>query len=341
MNAVVAAGALIAVLAAPAAANDSMAALGAGGLTFVVSDKVAMLSEDLSIAPGRVKVVYTFRNDADTDQHVLVAFPLPDITGDGDFTVAIPTEDTQNIFGFQTSFEGRPVEAVLHQYAFAVGIDQTAYLRQLGVPLAPFGAATQQAINALPDTDHERMMQLGLVIPMTYDEGSGEKTDYTPVWTLRSTYSWEATFPAGKTVTVVHSYTPSLGGTVATTFLAPAGASEDRGAEYRGKYCTDEAFVKAVKKSLRDPKDPYSAPYTESWLSYVWSTGANWNGPIRDFHLTIDKGDPGRLVSFCWDGKVTKTGPTTFEMRASDFVPPQDHELDILLLDPQADGVAR
>jgi hypothetical protein len=167
---------------------------------------------------------------------------------------------------------------------------------------------------------------------MQYNDGSGDKTDYTPVWTLRSTYSWEADFPAGKTVRVVHTYKPSVGGTVAATFLMPPSGGDDRAADYRKKYCTDDDFIRTVKKSLKDPKEPESAPYAESWLSYVWSTGANWNGAIHDFHLTVDKGRPDSLVSFCWDGKVTKTGPTTFEMSATDFSPPYDHELEILIL---------
>jgi hypothetical protein len=318
-----------------ATANDTMSQLGAGGLEFVTTDKVEMAAEDLSISPTEVKVVYTFKNDASEDQHALIAFPLPDVTGDGDFMVAIPHEDTGNVFGFKTTFDGKPVEAKLYQYAFAVGIDQTAYLRSLGVPLEPFGEATQKAVNALSDKDHQRMMELGLVIPMTYDAGKGEQTDYTPVWTLRSTYAWEADFPAGKTVRVTHTYTPSVGGTVATTFLAPPTAEEDAGAVYRKKYCTDGDFIKTVRRSLRDPRDPYSAPYVENWISYIWSTGANWGGPIHDFRLTIDKGDPKALISFCWDGKVTKTGPTTFTMSARDFLPPSDRELEILLLKPQ------
>ena len=43
-------------------------------------------------------------------------------------------------------------------------------------------------------------------------------------------------------------------------------------------------------------------------------------GPGTD--LTIDKGDPKNFVSFCWDGEVTKTGPTTFEAKATEFFPP-------------------
>ena len=53
----------------------------------------------------------------------------------------------------------------------------------------------------------------------------------------------------------------------------------------------------------------------------------------KDFTLTIDKGDAKNLVSFCWDGEVSKTGPTTFQMTAKDWYPPYGRELDILILD--------
>jgi hypothetical protein len=71
--------------------------------------------------------------------------------------------------------------------------------------------------------------------------------------------------------------------------------------------------------------------YTEQWISYILTTGANWFGPIKKFTLTVDKGEPDSIVSFCGDG-VKKTGPTTFEMTKTDFYP--DKDLDILLLVP-------
>jgi hypothetical protein len=322
--------------AAPAFANDTTSQLGTGGLVFITNQDVTMQSEDLTVGPKQVKVVYEFNNAGKQDQHVLVAFPLPDITGDGDFMVAIPHEDDHNLFGFTTTFDGQPVDSTLHQYAFATGVDETELLNSLHVPLEPFGQATIDALNKLPDDDHQTLMHLGMIIPMTYDAGQGEQTDWTPVWTLKSTYTWEATFPAGKTVEVVHSYAPSVGGTVATTFLEPPAdaTDEDRPKLYKDKYCTDDDLIKTLKRSLTDPGNLESAPYQESWISYIWSTGANWNGPIGKFHLSIDKGDPKNLVSFCWDGKVTKTGPTRFEMSATHWYPP-DHELEILILDHQ------
>jgi hypothetical protein len=324
-------------VAGGAVANDSMATLGTGGLVFLTSEDIEMSSEDLYVSPDEVRVTYEFINNGADDQQVLVAFPMPDIEGSGDFTVSVPTEEPENIFGFETTFNGEPVEAALHQYVFAFGIEYTDYLRGLGLTLIPYSRETTDALNALAPEEQQELLRLGLVIPMEYrDSADGPmKTDYTPIWTLRSTYSWEATFPAGETVEVTHKYKPSVGGTVAVTFLAPAYEDYDPATTYKTKYCTDESFVNAVRKTLSNPDEPYSAPYTESWLSYIWSTGSNWSGPIKSFHLTIDKGRPENLVSFCWDGKVSKTSPTTFEMEATDFYPPWGRELDVLILNKQ------
>lgn len=319
--------------AAPAAANDTTAVLGTGGLVFVSNDTLKMDSEDLFVSPEAVRVTYEFTNTADVAQDVLVAFPMPDIEGSGDFNVAVPHMDSDNLFGFATSFNGKAVKATLHQQAFMFNLDQTAALEELGVPLTPFGERTRAALAGLDEKGIDRLMRLGLIVPMDYsDDGDNWKRSYEPVWTLRSTYSWQAHFEPGETAEVIHTYAPSVGGTVAVTFLSPADEYGDRAAEYKKKYCTDDSFIKAVKKTLATPTDYYSAPFTESWISYVWSTGNNWAGPIGRFTLTIDKGAPGNLVSFCWDGAVKKTGPTTFRMEATDWYPPWDHELEILIL---------
>lgn len=316
-------------------ANDTMSTLGAGGLVFLTTEDVKMASEDLYVSPDQIRVKYEFTNSTDKDVEALVAFPLPDITGSPDFMVSVPTEDTKNIFGFETLFEGKPVEAELHQYAFATNLDYTSYLLDLGIPLTPFGDATIQAIDALSEDQKLALFRRGLVVPLEFDSGQGWQKEYYPVWTLKSTYSWEAVFPANETVDVEHSYKPSVGGTVAVTFLSPPYEDYDPATEYKKKYCTDDAFVNAVKKTLPNPDEPYGAPYTESWLSYIWSTGGNWQGSISKFKLTIDKGRPENLVSFCWNGEVKKTSPTTFEMEATDWWPPYGRELEVLILNKQ------
>jgi hypothetical protein len=111
----------------------------------------------------------------------------------------------------------------------------------------------------------------------------------------------------------------------------------DPASEYKTKYCTDEAFISAVRKTLPNPQEPWGAPFSESWISYVLTTGGNWSGgAIERFRLVVDKGSPANLVSFCGED-VTKIGPTTFEMVKTDFWPERDLEILILkrLPDPQ------
>jgi hypothetical protein len=328
----VAAAALL--IAMPAFANDTTAELGTGGLVFITTDQLKMKSEDLFVSPEQVKVTYEFENLTDKPLDVLVAFPMPDVEGSGDFNVAVPDRESDNMFGFETTFNGKPVEATLHQQAFAFNLDQSAVLEEMGIPLTPFGDRTRDMLQKLDEESIGRLLHLGLVIPMEYsDDGDTWKTAYEPVWTLKSTYSWEAHFEPGETAEVVHTYLPSVGGTVAVTFLAPPDEYGDRGADYKKKYCTDDDLIRTVKKTLPSREEYYAAPYYEQWISYIWSTGNNWAGPIEDFTLTIDKGDARNLVSFCWDGEVKKIGPTRFQMTAKDWYPPWDHELDILILD--------
>jgi hypothetical protein len=156
----------------PALANDTTAELGTGGLVFISTDQLRIDSEDLFVSPDEVRVTYQFTNLTDEAQDVLVAFPLPDIKGDGDFMVSIPTEDPTNIFGFETLFEGKPVDATLHQYVFSTNIDYTDYLVDLGIPLAPFGEATVAAIDKLSDEQKVELFRRGLVVPMEFDSTS-------------------------------------------------------------------------------------------------------------------------------------------------------------------------
>ncbi len=324
-----------ALLSGPVLANDTTAQLGTGGLVFVQNYSVSMVSEDLYVSTDEIRVKYEFHNDSDTDQHVLVAFPLPDITGSGDFMVAVPSDNPADPFEFETTFNGEPVDATLHQYVFAAGIDRSSVLEELGIPFLPFGAETQDALNALDPADQQRLVEMGMVFPMEWGDGNDNwYTDYVPFWTLKTTYSWETTFPAGATVDVEHKYKPSVGGTVALTYLNEPYEDYDPATEYAQKYCTDRSFIRASERLQAEAEAGTAGYPMESWISYIWSTGANWQGTIGKFTLTVDKGAPENLVSFCWDGKVTKISDTQFRMEADDWWPPYNRELEILIAFP-------
>lgn len=315
---------------APAWANDTTAELATGGLIYTRSDQVAMESEDLYISPSEVRVRYQFRNRSEEDVRSIVAFPMPTVKADPYTITSVPETASDNFLGFTVEVDGRHIEPQLDQRAYALGVDVTDQLTQHGVPLWPYGDAAATAIEALAPDVLEDWHARGIVIPEEFDDGSGWKRVWSPFWEVRSAYWWMMTFPAGKAVDVRHSYAPSVGGTVDVTFLEDGKGKGERFDEYKAKYCMDAGFVRAVEAAVAKSRG-MNPLYTESWISYVLTTGGNWATTIEKFKLTIDKGSPRALVSFCGKG-VKKTGPTSFEMVAQDFYPERD--LDILILQP-------
>ena len=120
---------------------------------------------------------------------------------------------------------------------------------------------------------------------------------------------------------IEHRYQPSVGTSVGTSAETP---------EHKKKYCIDQNLLRTVARARRSAPPDFS-PFSEQRIEYILTTGANWSGPIRDFRLVVDKGDPRNLVSFCGNG-VRKIGPTQFEMRKSDFTP--EGNLYVLILEP-------
>nr|AIA15805.1 protein of unknown function (DUF4424) [uncultured bacterium] len=324
--------AALAVLAAPAFANDSVAELGTGGLILSRSDAVAMQSEDLFISPEKVTVDYVFHNNTDKDVDAIVAFPMPDISGDPEEMPAIPENQSDNFLGFEVTIDGVAAKPQLEQKVFALGIDISADLKAQNVPFNPFGDAAKAALAKLPKAVAEDWENRGIIIEdPEADNGSGLNPRYTPFWQLRSTYWWRSTFPASKDVHVSHHYKPSVGGTSSVSFFSEGQFQSPQFDTYKTRYCMDETFENAVRKAAKANPDGYPK-YYESRIAYILTTGGNWAaGTIGNFKLTVDKGNAASLVSFCGDN-VKKVGPTTFEMKAKDFYPERD--IDILLLKP-------
>lgn len=319
--------------AMPAGANDTMAELVAGGLNFVQTDAVSMVEEDLYISPERVTVDYVFRNTSDRQVTSYIAFPMPDIKGHYESEIALNDREADNFLGFTVTQDGQPIQPNLQQRVIATGIDMTDEVRGQDVPLLPFSDRTHEALAKLPSDVLEDWRARGLIYDDVYEDAGEMKHHPIPLWTLQSAYWWKTTFPAGQDVRVHHEYSPGVGGTAGISFAGEEFKGDDwfdkNQREYRQKYCIDDSFMRLADKLQKDMSAGTGPYYTESWISYVLKTGANWAGPIGKLRITIDKGDKANFVSFCGNG-VKKTGPTTFEMNAVDFMPEQD--IHVLLL---------
>jgi hypothetical protein len=319
--------------AAQACANDTTAELKTAGLVFTRSGEITMEDEKLYISPKEVKVDYVYRNTTERDVETYIAFPMPDIEGSPDPMMDAGDTSSDNFLDFSVVQDGVRIKPELQQQIYVGGIDMTAILAAAKVPLNPLRNTTADAIAKLPKATIDDWTVRGLIIADVFNDGSGDKMSYVPMWTLKSAYYWKTTFPIGKDIHVSHTYHPSVGGTVATTYLDDNQPKGERYEEYKKKYCIDDSMVKIAQKSNADMAAG-KMYYYESWISYVLTTGGNWNGPISKFTLTVDKGNPRNYVSFCGTD-VKKIGPTTFQMTATDFYPEKD--LDILLLVPSQD----
>ena len=315
--------------ALPAVANDTTANIAAGGLVFEKTDAIEMQSEDLSISTEEVKVVYSFRNTTAADVTTTVAFPMPDVTFQPFEIVHIPSEDPNNPFDFTTTVDGKPVDMKLEQTVRANDKDVTATMDQLKLPRSREDGG--KALEALPEATRQQVIDAGIAIPEEYDDGNGggTKIHVSPGWTLRNAYHWQQTFPAGKTISIVHRYKPSVGGSVGTA-LGSSYAEPPEIAELRKKYCIDDDLMRTVEKKSKAAAEG-SIAFNQHSVDYILVTGANWAKPIGDFRLTVDKGEAKNLVSFCGSG-VKKIAPTVFEMRKKDFLPKED--LHVIILSP-------
>ncbi|HEY5072451.1 MAG TPA: DUF4424 domain-containing protein [Caulobacteraceae bacterium] len=317
--------------ATPAVANDSTSELGAGGLVLTRNAAIEMRSEDLYISDKAVRVRYHFANTAQKDVNVTVAFPMPDITTGGvDDTLGVPTEDQTNFLAFTTLVDGKPVRTRVEQKVIKNGVDRTAYLRGLGVPLNPYTQAADAALDRLPKGRQDDLFRLGLAVNNDFDVGKGMEHHLAAAWTLKTTFFWEQIFPAGREIVVEHRYTPAVGSSAGTQWGSIDWPKDPAFARLRRHYCVDDTFIASAARTR--PPGETSSPLTEERIEYVLTTGANWKAPIGEFRMVIDKGDPANLVSFCGEG-VRKIGPTTFEVHYRHFTPTR--EVSVLILKPR------
>jgi len=311
-------------LAGSAAANDTVAAMGTGGLVLSRTDGIEMRSEDLYVSAREIRVRYRFYNRTDRDISTLVAFPMPDIVGRPEGDIGVSEADPTMLTPFTTVVDGRRMVTNVEQRVFMGPVEHTDLLKGLGVPLSPHLAATTEALGRLPQPQIDQLIELGMVEDRSWTDADGRHVDIAPLWTLKTTHYWTQVFKAGKELRVDHRYTPAIGGSAGSVFGDPESEAGEVANEEATRYCTDDAFRKGARRM-----HARGLVMSETWVDYVLTTGANWAEPIGDFRLVVDKGSSRNLVSFCGEG-VRRTSGTSFEIRRRNFTPQSD--LSVLIL---------
>ncbi len=312
---------------ASAVANDSTAEMTAGGLVLKNSRNIDMLDEDLYVSADQIRVNYVFKNQGRADEKVIVAFPMPDRKladeGEGDISW---------VSDFVTTVEGRPVQTQVERKAMLGGRDVTAVLARYRVPVAPnqryqegVRDPVEKAFASLEASERAELARSGLI-----ELGdAGEILKY--LWTVKETYYWTQTFPAGRELKIQHRYKPGAGGSVGSVLSGKFDRNDAYTRRYIAEYCVDQAFLAAAARMSRAGGPDSGGLLPDTTVGYILKTGGNWRSPIRNFRLVVDKGSPDNIVSFCGTG-VRKISPTQFEMRRTNWRP--DRDLRVLILRP-------
>lgn len=333
--------ALAAVFATPAFANDGFGGLTATGIEFRDSP-VQMLSEDLYLSLHKIKVSYVFRHDGDEDLEGEVIFPLPPVSlsalMESDFALTEDELAKENIVGFTAKVDGKPVKVSVDRVAViepdydenrpraasydTPGKDVTDILKKHKIPLTYEIADIQAALAALPQAAKDELAAAEIA-------GFDGDAPY-PRWSLIERYHWTQVFPHGKDLKVEHEYKAAPPGSV-FVWRDPKAPDNDYIAKLAKDYCIDAGTQKAIENALvkTDADDGAYWNGMAWYLDYVLKTARTWDGPIKDFKLTIDKGSADSVISLCIDG-IKKTGPTTFVVEKKDFTP--DKDISILIV---------
>jgi len=326
----------------PAAANDGFGGMDATGLKFSATQDVAMLSEDLFISLTQVKVAYTFKNTSAADVTGEIIFPLPPISL-GSVTNSewnLPEDpDRPNLVALKAVVDGKPVEVKIDRIAVlepewvedrpqnqqydTPGTDVTAILEANGIPLSLDGDAVRAALLKATPEQRKALTEAKIAEYTPADPASNQmEEDVYPAWSIVERYHWTQTFKAGSETKIAHEYENRPSGGV--FIWDNPETADDLMKAVAKKYCVDEAKSQAIMQALPEMTEgqTYKAG-SAYYIGYVLLTANTWAGPIGSFKLTIDKGDPKNIVSFCTDG-AKETGPTTLVVEKTNFTPTED-----------------
>jgi hypothetical protein len=312
--------------ASPLLANDTLATLGAGGLIPVKSSTISILREDLEISVEQIRVRYLFHNYGSKAVDAMVAFPLPVLEGGlvEHVPLKLPLPDRDNFVDFKLFLNSQPIPVKIEVRAYHEGREITADLRAAGLPVSVIDQDFQAAVRELAPEKLAAFRKAELLVTDSVNESESDPDRrYWPNWETRVQFYWSQHFPAGGTVEIRHSYRPVVGGSMITL--------SDDGTERVKTYCGGADAVKQIRDyKLAHPNlNPDEAVFLERQIQYILTTANNWNGPIREFHLSVNTLGTQDLLLTCMPG-LRRIGQRHYELVRRDFHPAAELELSIL-----------
>ena len=303
-------------IVAPLSADDGATSISVGGLVATREPRITMAKEVLRISLNKVVVDYDFRNDTDTPVTTEVAFPIPAYTLDPE----TPDPAHAGFDDFKLAIDGKPYAFQTEIKAVVRGKDVSSLLRADGVDIATFGhAESSQDFGESRDLKKLSPAQTQALVAAGAYTRDGQ-TLYA-AWGVEKRYHWTQTFPAKATVHIRHEYSPVTGAQIVPTNLLAASHKVTPDERYAvddvASLCVSPGAVKAMAARKTDTLGL-------EWVDFILTTANSWKRPIEDFTLIVERADPRPVVSFCWDGPVTRLDANHFEAHTTNLVPSKE-----------------
>lgn len=321
--------AALAALMLPAAAsavraNDFSIAVAAGGLQIAEQSGLVLRHHELTLGPDRVHARYVVENTTQAEVSALVAFAQPEIPAPShEGPLLLADETTLNPLAAEIRVDGATVTPEQSVRAVAMGIDRSAMLRELGLPLAPYLEEARAGIETLGAEQLAGLSALGLL-----REGMDGPE---PGWKMQATPHWLQRFPAGGTITIDLTYRPLVWRNLA----APLWMSPESDAEIAAAgrtYCLSDKMAGAVRAAR---PFAWQQGFNGAALTYRIDPVANWAGPPDGFRLMIEAASPADHAFACLDG-ARRISPSRLVL--ADPLAWPAGQIEVLFVEPAARG---
>ncbi|MBL8906971.1 MAG: DUF4424 family protein [Rhizobiales bacterium] len=280
------------------AVSASASEHAAGGLVAYEPLSVTLARYDLHISPALIRATYVLQSAR--PQQATLAFPMPPVPlqGGPDFLggAEINEGDPRNYMHFTATVNGRAVQSRLVESAYLGEVDVGGMLDAAGLPLILLPDEASALIAALPAEQYYALEEARIVA-----RGGDDPPHFTPLWSFQGTFEWQQTFPPGETLIEI-GYRP-----LADVVENPNEFLQS--STMASRYCLGEGMGQAA--------DDRSEVVT---VAYLLAITPFWNGPIREFNLTVERSNEedlrgqAVLATYCAPGQGQ-------EARMRDFIP--------------------
>lgn len=305
--------------AARASDGDGEQTLGleSPGLTLAGPGVAAPESTTIQVTTDKIAVRHRFTPKITAPETRYGYFIVSSIGADLDaFAGVMGADPSRDPASLKVTVDGKPVTLETIARVNAAGIDATALLESLKVPLTPFGAASKAAIAALAPDVKADLVARGLL--------DGDK----PNWFMDVSHGFKLVFEPGRTTEVAYETRPVVGKLDQAIEARKGKVFYGETEDLSEALCLTKEQSAEVKKKTLARKDGKPA-YTLRQLSLAAGAPnhlAEDNGKVE---VTVDVPRPVDMLASC-ALTLKKAGPTRYEFKSPTY---DIGSIDLLILE--------